>query len=374
MRPPSRERFRLRSEASVGSVFAKPTTRQASRRTRALLETSEPSPANRLLRLVHWTQPRPGTWEKAVRASACAQKLPPEGAGGRPDLFFARARLVLSYRHRVKKYWHVINIGIQNNLAYRVNFLFRVLFGFIPLLATIYLWRAVYRGNPAGSSIGAFTLAQMTSYYLIVTIADSLTAVTDDDWLIAADIKDGNISQFLVKPINYLAFRLCLFCSGRLIYFLVAALPLAVFIFCLRGYFMLPPDAATLAWFFVALIMTALLQFFISYAMAMLAFWVLEVSTFIFILFAFEIIASGHLFPLSILPPALERLLLLHAVPVPDVFSGEHLHGPSDGRGAGAGPAGAGRLGGVHVADRLLRLAPGPQEIRRRRRMTFHEP
>ena len=53
--------------------------------------------------------------------------------------------------------------------------------------------------------------------------------------------------------------------------------------------------------------MTALLQFFISYAMAMLAFWVLEVSTFIFILFAFEYIASGHLFPMDILPPALAK-------------------------------------------------------------------
>ena len=41
--------------------------------------------------------------------------------------------------------------------------------------------------------------------------------------------------------------------------------------------------------------------------MALLAFWVLEVSTFIFILFAFEYIAGGHLFPLDILPPLLAR-------------------------------------------------------------------
>src|SRR5580698_11241404 len=75
-----------------------------------------------------------------------------------------------SPRRIVKKYWHVINIGIQNNLAYRVNFLFRILFGFVPLLATIYLWRAVYHGKPPGAGIGGLSLAQMTSYYLIVTI------------------------------------------------------------------------------------------------------------------------------------------------------------------------------------------------------------
>jgi ABC-2 type transport system permease protein len=212
----------------------------------------------------------------------------------------------------VKKYWHVINIGIQNNLTYRVNFLFRILFGFIPLLATIYLWRAVYQGK---ASVGDYTLAQMTSYYLIVTIVDVLTAVSEDDWQIATDIKDGNISQFLVKPINYLAYRLCLFSSSRMIYLLVAALPLGIFIFCLRKYFVLPPDLLSTGCFFVSVALTALLQFFMSYAMAMLAFWVLEVSTFIFIMFAFEYLASGHLFPLDILPPALQHILMFTPFP-----------------------------------------------------------
>ncbi len=212
----------------------------------------------------------------------------------------------------MKKYWHVINIGIQNNLTYRVNFLFRILFSFIPLLATIYLWRAVFNGK---QTIGDYTLAQMTSYYLIVTIVDVLTAVSEDDWQIATDIKDGNISQFLVKPINYLTYRLCLFSSSRMIYLIVAAVPLGAFILCLHQYFVLPPNAMTAGLFLVSVAMTALLQFFMSYAMAMLAFWVLEVSTFIFILFAFEYLASGHLFPLDILPPALKNALFFTPFP-----------------------------------------------------------
>src|SRR5882724_9272844 len=209
----------------------------------------------------------------------------------------------------MKKYWHVLNIGVQNNLTYRFNFLARTLFGFIPLIAVLYVWRTIYAGNGQGSKIGAYSLAGMISYYLVVTMVDVLTAVNEDDWQIAADIKDGNISQFLLKPIDYLTYRLCLFCSGRVIYLAVSAVPLSLFIFGMRKYFILPADAACLGWFSVSVVLTALLQFFTSYAMAMLAFWVLEVSTFIFILFAFEYLASGHLFPLDILPPALERLL-----------------------------------------------------------------
>ena len=37
----------------------------------------------------------------------------------------------------MKKYWHVIGIGIQNNLTYRFNYLTRTLFSFITLFAML---------------------------------------------------------------------------------------------------------------------------------------------------------------------------------------------------------------------------------------------
>src|SRR6266700_2057260 len=183
----------------------------------------------------------------------------------------------------VRKYWHVINIGIQNTLVYRVNFLFRAVFGLIPLTATILLWRTIYAGKETGGEVAGYTLARMTSYYLLVTIVDALTAVSEDDWQIAGDIKDGNISQFLLKPIDYLSYRLCLFLSGRITYLAVAGIPLALFILYLRRYFVLPPDWTTLGFFLGSTVLTALLQFLISYALAMLGFWVLDVSECIFL-------------------------------------------------------------------------------------------
>lgn len=213
------------------------------------------------------------------------------------------------------KYRQVFQIGIQNTLVYRVNFLFRAAFGLIPLMATIYLWRAVFAANPDQAQVAGYTLAGMTSYYLVVTIVDTLTAVTEDDWQIAADIKDGHISQFLLKPIDYLTYRLCLFGAGRLVYTAVALLPLVGFIALQHEHLVGPADGLTLLVFAVSTLLTALLQFFIAYTMALLAFWVLEVSTFIFILFAFEYIAGGHLFPLDILPAGLSQALLFTPFP-----------------------------------------------------------
>src|SRR5687768_16167496 len=116
------------------------------------------------------------------------------------------------------KYWHVLGIGMQNTLVYRVNFFVRASLALIPLLAVIQLWRAIYQSRTEGPELAGYTLAQMISYYLVVTLVDALTAVAEDDWQIAADIREGTINQFIIKPIDYLYYRLCLFWSGRLVY------------------------------------------------------------------------------------------------------------------------------------------------------------
>ena len=215
----------------------------------------------------------------------------------------------------VKKYLHVINTGFQNNLQYRFNYITRTLFSFIPLFAMLSLWRTIYAGSGGAGEHNGFTQSQMIFYYLLVAVVEVLTAVNEDDWQIAADIREGSISQFLLKPVDYLWYRFSLFLAGRIAFVLMAALPLAVFIFCFRQYVQAPASGLALVLFPVSLVLTALLQFFVSYAMAMLAFWLLEISTFIFILYAFEYLASGHLFPLDILPPVMKQILFCTPFP-----------------------------------------------------------
>lgn len=209
------------------------------------------------------------------------------------------------------KYWHIFKFGIQTTLVYRVNFLARAVFGMIPLAAVLLLWKAIYKGEP----IAGYTIEDMVSYYLIAMLVTTLTAVTDDDWQIATDIRDGNVNQLLLKPMNYLGYRLSLFAAGRVIYLAAAALPLLILFYCLRSYLKLPHDLLHAVAFILAVLMAGLLQFLISYCMALLSFWVLEVATFIFILFAFETLASGSLFPLDLFPPVIHQILA--ATPFP---------------------------------------------------------
>ena len=215
----------------------------------------------------------------------------------------------------MKKYVQVLNVGIQNTLAYRLNFFFRAAFNLIPLAATIFLWRTIYQSKSPDSDVAGYELAQMISYYLVVSVVDALTAVNEDDWQIAAEIRDGQISQFLLKPINYFAYRIVLYSAGRLVYLVTCLVPLGAFILYHQDSFHIPSDPTVYLWFSVSVVLTGLLQFFTSFTMALLAFWILEIDTFIFILFAVEYVAGGHLFPLDILPPWIMEFLVYTPFP-----------------------------------------------------------
>src|ERR1700721_961702 len=156
----------------------------------------------------------------------------------------------------MKKYWHVIGIGLQSNLTYRFNYLTRTLFSFIPLFSMLSLWRTIYSSNQGTTEQNGFTQAQMVFYYMLVAVVDVFTAVNEDDWQIAADIREGNISQFLLKPVDYLWYRLCLFFSGRIAFISMAAIPLAIFIFCFRSYWVSPTGGVGFVLFPISLVLT----------------------------------------------------------------------------------------------------------------------
>ena len=153
-------------------------------------------------------------------------------------------------RRLADKYSHVLRMGIQNTLVYRFNFLCQAIFNLVPLIAMIALWRKIYTGGT--DKVSDYTIGQMVSYYLLVIIIDALTSVREDDWQIAVDIKEGHISQFLVRPIDYLSYRLCLFLSGRLVFTCAAAVPVLAFLVWQHDFLSWPTDLTTFACFLLS--------------------------------------------------------------------------------------------------------------------------
>lgn len=201
----------------------------------------------------------------------------------------------------LRRYLKVFEVGAQNTFIYRWNFVLRSVFGIVPLIGTIFLWRAMF-GPGAAGNLGGYNYSQLILYFAMTVLVQNLVTPTEDEWQIAGEIKDGRMSFLLLKPINYLAYRFTLFASYRLLYTLVLLPGVAVIFFFLREHITFPAHKFTWMAFAASTVMAALIQFFLAYALAMLAFWLLEISTIVFIVFSLEYFLSGQVFPLDMLP------------------------------------------------------------------------
>lgn len=209
--------------------------------------------------------------------------------------------------NRLGKYLKVFDIGLQNTFVYRWNFFLRSLFNLVPLAGTVFIWRAMFAESKG--EIAGYDYASMVYYFVLAMIVNNLVTPTEDEWQIAADIRDGQINSFLTKPMNYLGYRTSLFLSYRLLYTLVTIVPVICVIIYFRHTVTLPKEWITWPLFALSLAMAAFIQFFIAYSLAMMAFWILEISTIVFILYSFEYFLSGQIFPLDIMPASIQSAL-----------------------------------------------------------------
>ena len=208
---------------------------------------------------------------------------------------------------KMRKYLKIFDIGVQNTFVYRWNFLFRAVFGLFPLLGMVFIWGAIFQAK--GTGINNFSYESVVYYFLLVLVLDSLITPGDDEWQVAADIRDGQMNAFLIKPVNYLVYRLALFVSNRLLYTLVT-LPVVIVIFAMFHHYLVWPSSWGI-WLLtiVSVLLAGSIQFLIAYSVALFAFWMLEISTVVFIIYSFEYFLSGHMFPIGFMPPSIQAVL-----------------------------------------------------------------
>ena len=164
----------------------------------------------------------------------------------------------------------------------------------------------------SSGGMAGYDYAKMISYLVALLLLDSVASPTEDDFQIAAEIKDGLINQFLLKPVNYFVYRFCLFWSSRMIYTVVTVIPILCVVFLLNKYIVLPTSLGQWAVSFVAVFLSACLQFMMAYCTALLAFWLLDISAPTFIVFSIEYAFGGHMFPLDLMPaPVYEVIRVL---------------------------------------------------------------
>lgn len=206
----------------------------------------------------------------------------------------------------MSKYGVVLRVALAERLVYRADFFVSTFLRFIPIITTIFLWRAIYVGS-GETEIGGLHYTEIVSYYLFVMITRSFGSMPGLSYTIARDIRDGGLRKYLLQPIDYLTYLTTLRAAHKLIYFVMAAGPFAVIYWLCRRFLPGWPDWQMFATAIVSLTFCFALGFLINALIGMLGFWFLEVSSFIQVFLTLQYFLSGHMFPLSLLPEGVQR-------------------------------------------------------------------
>lgn len=211
--------------------------------------------------------------------------------------------------NRFRTWWTIFRVSLDERFIYRGDFMLGTLMRFLPMVPQFFLWSALFasRGETRASEpMFGFRYEDIVAYYLLTMISRAFSSMPGLSGTISKQIRDGEIKKFLVQPVDLLGFLFLGRIAHKIAYFAVATLPFVFIFFLCRGYFPAPPAWEIWLAFFASLLMSFALGFFLEASLGLLGFWILEVSSLLFIYMLFNFFLSGHMFPLDMLPPTLQ--------------------------------------------------------------------
>lgn len=190
-----------------------------------------------------------------------------------------------------------MKFGIQEQLQYRVaNYLYMIGMVAEPVIYLV-VWSTVARSN--GGAVGGYTAGTFAAYYIVWTLVRNMNIVfTPFGWEFR--IRQGYFSQLLLKPIHPIHYDLSYFAGWKFAVILMW-LPVAVAL-SLVFHPVLHPDALQIVVFFFALWGAYLIRSVVLWLLGMITFWTTRVSAIFDFYMALELILSGRLVPLTLMP------------------------------------------------------------------------
>jgi len=202
----------------------------------------------------------------------------------------------------MKKYWSIFKIQLANSLAYPGELIGRSLV-ILPFMWIFYqLWRVTFAAAGA-TEINGLTL-HSTLWYLMLAETIELSRPRVGNTISDA-VKDGSIAYILSKPYDFLLYHYSSTMGETLFRAALNALIGSALVWVMVG---APPGALGLLAALPAMLGAWTLNFCISALIGLSAFWVEDISAFLWIYQKLAFILGGLLIPLDFYPAWLQTL------------------------------------------------------------------
>jgi len=210
----------------------------------------------------------------------------------------------------VRAYMAIFRVGISAALMYRANFLFTAgLTLLVGIGVQSFLWTAVYNGQ-SSRSIAGIPFEQMLLYVVCATLSLSLTRSGRIERMVAEEIRLGELSRYLLKPVGHAGYAIAMAAAERMV-----TLPVVLGLAAVAISIVLPVQLREVVEMLLAalplLLLGMLVNFLLGLGISYLAFWMDEVWTLHVVKDISLWFLSGQLLPLSLLPSAAAQVSAL---------------------------------------------------------------
>lgn len=200
-------------------------------------------------------------------------------------------------------YVQSLKTSIMSTFQYRTGQALYILGMMAEPVIYLVVWSTV--ANAQGGSIAGYTAGGFAAYYIIWTLVRNINIVfTPYGW--EWRIQRGELSGMLLRPLHPLHYDLAFF-AGMKVVMITIWLPIAVLLtLVFHPTFNATPLSVIV--FVFALVGAYLIRSMFLWLLGMITFWTTRVGAIYELYFAFELLLSGRLVPLALMPGWVQKI------------------------------------------------------------------
>jgi ABC-2 type transport system permease protein len=206
-------------------------------------------------------------------------------------------RQASAVRSMVDFYATTMRTEIQTRVQYRIGLYMYTLGMVTEPVVYLVVWSTIARAH--GGTVGGLTPGAFAAYYIVWTLVRMMNIVfTPFGW--EWRIREGQLSGQLLRPLHPIHYDLASFAGGK-IPWLVLYVPIAVAL-SLIFHPTLNPNALQIVAFLVAIWGAYVIRSLNNFSLGMVTFWTTRVGAIFQVWFLAELLLSGRLLPLTLMP------------------------------------------------------------------------
>jgi ABC-2 type transport system permease protein len=196
----------------------------------------------------------------------------------------------------LRKWKAVFSVWFQDGLAYRASGIIWIMTDVVTAVTMPLVWAAA----AGAGKIAGFTTSDFVLYYLVVLMIGSFVT-SHIMWEISMEIKEGQFSTALLRPISYFQYSFFRNLSWRIIRPALFAPFFFILLYLYRGY--LGEAHVVFSWEFLAsLLLGHMVSFCFVMMMSLIALFVEETTSIFELYYVPLLFLSGQMFPVAVLP------------------------------------------------------------------------